>query len=121
MFRFTIRDLLWLTVVVALAVLWQMEARERHRELSLDLRSELVDKRVELARAQTIVKSQKERLDAIARANGAPALVEEIESLKEQLKAQQMAAESFMQAVREGRAIKWYPDMKETREKSAAP
>ena len=29
MFRFTIRDVLWLTVVVAFAVLWGMEMRQR--------------------------------------------------------------------------------------------
>ena len=29
MFRFTIRDVLWLTVVVAFAVLWAMEMRQR--------------------------------------------------------------------------------------------
>ena len=32
MFRFTIRDVLWLTVVVAFAVLWAMEMRQRSIE-----------------------------------------------------------------------------------------
>jgi hypothetical protein len=32
MFRFTIRDVLWLTVVVAFAVLWGMEMRQRSLE-----------------------------------------------------------------------------------------
>jgi hypothetical protein len=39
MFRFTIRDLLWLTVVVAFAVLWLMEYRQRGLE-NVELRAE---------------------------------------------------------------------------------
>ena len=42
MFRFTIRDVLWLTVVVAVVVAWRFEVgrvreRERMRELQLEL------------------------------------------------------------------------------------
>jgi hypothetical protein len=42
MLRFTIRDVLWLTVVVAMAVAWQMERRQiaaSLREMTWNLRS----------------------------------------------------------------------------------
>ena len=34
MFRFTIRDLLWLMVVVAMGIGWRLDARKWRRELS---------------------------------------------------------------------------------------
>jgi len=57
MFRFTIRDVLWLTVVVAFAVLWQMEIRQRNIENPPDVRSDNTHLREELVRAQWTVKA----------------------------------------------------------------
>ncbi len=64
MFRFTIRDMLWLTVVVAFAVLWQMEVRSKN---PTDLRLENLRLHQELARAQ-------------ANAKGATALIQTLRS-----------------------------------------
>ena len=59
MFRFTIRDVLWLMVAVGLAVLWQMELRERRRVNSREwvfenecLRSQNADLHEKLNRAE---------------------------------------------------------------------
>ena len=109
MFRFTIRDVLWLTVVVAFAVLWQMEIRERYREHSRDLRSELVDTRLELARAQSTVRFQQDRLDVIDKTGAASALVAEIASLKEQIKMQKMLTEFYKQRATDRREVSAAP------------
>jgi hypothetical protein len=106
MFRFTIRDVAWLTVVVAFAVLWQMEIRERYREHSRDLRSELADTRLELARAQSTTSIQRnytlslqERLDEISKVSDAAALVGEIASLKKQIESQKRLNEFYQRAL----------------------
>ena len=49
MFRFTIRDVLWLTVVVALVIAWRFEVgrardRERMREMQLELLSGVLER-----------------------------------------------------------------------------
>lgn len=43
MFRFTIRDLLWLMVVVALAVGWWTERRDKQRNTDLFIKSVELD------------------------------------------------------------------------------
>jgi hypothetical protein len=59
MFRFTIRDVLWLTVVVAFAVLRQMEILQRNIENPPDLRSDNTHLRKEPVRAQWTVKANR--------------------------------------------------------------
>ena len=62
MFRFTIRDVLWLTVVVALAVLWQMEMRQRLVERP-DLRTENVRLKKKLESTQLALEASRRLID----------------------------------------------------------
>ena len=62
MFRFTIRDVLWLTVVVALAVGWWISGREQQR-----MNGELRDVRMTLKLNEVVIASQEEDRRAFAR------------------------------------------------------
>ena len=54
--RFTIRDILWLTVVVAFAVLWLMEIRQRGVE-NAELRAEKAQLVRELERTKSTLEA----------------------------------------------------------------
>jgi len=60
MFRFTIRDVLWLTVVVVFAVAWRFEVfRARNRELEMMAALKRLERDIE-----------REGYDTLLRANG---------------------------------------------------
>jgi uncharacterized membrane-anchored protein YhcB (DUF1043 family) len=60
MFRFTIRDALWLTVVVGLGVGWQID-----RRMNSELNSDREKLRHELAETKAELTARKESLDSL--------------------------------------------------------
>jgi hypothetical protein len=55
MFRFTIRDVLWLMVVVAMGAAWWLDVRRRDSSIeAARLRLEEAELRADLARSETI-------------------------------------------------------------------
>jgi hypothetical protein len=68
MFRFTIRDLLWLTVVTAFASLWWAEYRQRMNENAL-IREETAQLRSEQERLKAWIKTTRAAQERASRIN----------------------------------------------------
>jgi hypothetical protein len=65
MFRFTIRDLLWLTVVVALLAAWWLDRNSLRRESALQLRAaEAERKKAQLELYEVNIQNLRNRQDA---------------------------------------------------------